>query len=1057
MRNRPAQAWKLLTWLAVAAIAFPLFLPPAQVLAQAEQADGWAAAPAGAAAVAVTQGAGSATIALNLGSVSGASAGASASGAALAAVQDAALAALPRQRFGGYELPMQLVTLALPGAPIADLPVQAVTASPYAGELAPAAPLTPPALDAALESHTPEEMLKLPTQPLFVLRSGYIHGRAYAVVAVSPLYAQDGAVRLATEAQATLPGVVVANADLLAGTDSRPATQRAEVVNVPVNAAALANSYKITVVSPGLQEVTYAELGLETEPAALRLMREGAPVAVEKLADRLRFYAPGAGDRWSATSTYWLTLENGPIMATLPAAPDAAPGVAFAQGRWNQRKLYDSFYPGEDGSHWFNAELRVDATITPTAYPTASVAVMPVLPLADGESTFTVNATAFVRAPGSLCLNGDKGYKLEALMHSGPNNVDSPTVAWDPAPDCILAPSSALTFTTSAKVDSLLLRLLPNDLYPTGIKLQSVDWRRPVRLDFAGLTTPNIDFWTQPEAATYTWSNLPTLTPPPTTTNSLYLPLISNPNATSAGASSARLSARTGTATGDWQLYDITDPASPALVPINATGFNQDAGAASRHYLLANVVAPLRPTVTQHSAVDFGNVKQADAIYIGPGHFAAGLQPLLDLRAKQGFTPIFVDVQSIYDVYSYGQVSAVAIRNFLRQQSDWQNTARKLAVVLAGDATYDPFGYEGVKNDILVAAWMDDVDPFMGETACDACIAQLNGDDPKTGDNTAAGAWFAADVWLGRLPVRTAAEVANVVSKIVDYETTGSDADPWRARKVFLADNYIKSLDGEFNAKLDEAGDFAALSDAVISHLGQGSTAQRVYYDPAPERVVQSNSNGPIPNPGKPGYYLTAARTAPESWRIGDAAAANAAAINSLTGGAGMLVYNGHANHFQFATTSENPRLWLLYTNDVDVINNTGRPFVQLSMTCYTSQFVKPTVNGTLDELLFRRKNAGAVAVWGPTGQSVVNGHQLLQEGFMMSLYGNETGSQAGSQTGSQTGSHRMGVLTEAGYTNLLLSNTSNLDPLMTFVLLGDPLTTARISTRTLFLPSILK
>ncbi len=76
-----------------------------------------------------------------------------------------------------------------------------------------------------------------------------------------------------------------------------------------------------------------------------------------------------------------------------------------------------------------------------------------------------------------------------------------------------------------------------------------------------------------------------------------------------------------------------------------------------------------------------------------------------------------------------------------------------------------------------------------------------------------------------------------------------------------------------------------------------------------------------------------------------------------------------------------------------------------------------------------------------PPGLSVVSGHELLQDGFLKQL-----------QTAPE-GSQRLGSLIEAGYTKVLESGP--LDTLMTFVLLGDPLTRARIPTRELYMPAL--
>ncbi|MBK8050212.1 MAG: hypothetical protein IPK16_25785 [Anaerolineales bacterium] len=265
---------------------------------------------------------------------------------------------------------------------------------------------------------------------------------------------------------------------------------------------------------------------------------------------------------------------------------------------------------------------------------------------------------------------------------------------------------------------------------------------------------------------------------------------------------------------------------------------------------------------------------------------------------------------------------------------------------------------------------------------------------------------------------------------------------------MLLADNYIRAVDNNtnYNAVVDEAGDFATDSDRTLSAFPAQALVDRIYFDPFPTRVVKKNESGqPLPAPGMPGYYQTEPRSVRDAGRIEQPPVANFVAVKALSAGAGLVVYNGHSNHWQFARTSEQgwPN-WLFYTNDVDLLLNYGKPFIGLSMTCYTSQFVIPAAAGTLDELTFRKPDAGSVAVWGPSGLSVTHGHDLLQRGFMRRLWSNPSMSQP------------MGELLEAGYTELLLNSSGLEDTLMTFLLLGDPLTKARVTAnRGLFLPEI--
>lgn len=944
----------------------------------------------------------------------------------------AAQRSLPMTRFGGYYLPLQLVTLQYPAGADPVLDLQGIEAAELAAPPALAAPETPPALDwepaPGLASQTPS----LPAAPAFVVRSGMLRGRHVAVVAVSPIYQENGVAKLASRLRVVAPGAAPVQGELLQEVLTPAAageTEAAEAVNVPLNTAAFADGYRITVAQPGMQEVPYSQLGLAGAPAGVKLEANGQEVAVEMAPDRLRFYAPAAGDRWNATSAYWLTLEAGTkVIGTRGAVAPGPSKGAYEEGKWQDNRLYEAGYRGADGDHWFHTKLAAEAVLPLNRDVTQSVPVtvtaQTALPLRDGTSVFSVIATDVT---GQAVCNQTLQYHVQGTR--GGSVIETQVVRWLPSASCDAPPTSTAAISTSQPIDGMLLRLNPNGVVNTAVLLEAVSWRRPVELDFQA-AAGGAEFVTDGGAGSYALGSLPA----------------------------------------SWQLYDVTEPGAPVVVAAGSGGsytLNQAAAAPASRYYLANLAAVRQPAVQAHAPTVLGDVRGADAIYIGPAQFADELAPLLALRQQQGFQPLFVDVQAVYDVYGFGQISAAAIRNFLRDRSDWQNTARRISVVLVGDATVDPFAYGGVANAQLVAPWMDEVDPWargigadFGEAACDACIAQLHGENPLTGDNLDANRqWFAADIWIGRFPVRSEQETADLAAKLVAYDTA-PEAEAWRARSIFLADNYIKKLDEQKNAEIDPAGDFAALSDNIVRMLPANTSARRIYFDPAPSREVvldtDSGSYLPVGVPNTPGYYLTQPRRVAETWRISDVVVntgsatvnlpINSLVIGALSGGAGLVAYNGHSHHWQFAVTEDregapDPK-WLLNINDVRLLANQNKPFVMLSMTCYTSQFVKPANNGTLDEVLLRARNAGAVAAWGPTGLSVVSGHELLQQGFLKQ------------QQKQPAGSQRLGALVEAGY-SAVLAGAADLDPLMTFVLLGDPLTRARFGAAALYLPAV--
>jgi hypothetical protein len=326
----------------------------------------------------------------------------------------------------------------------------------------------------------------------------------------------------------------------------------------------------------------------------------------------------------------------------------------------------------------------------------------------------------------------------------------------------------------------------------------------------------------------------------------------------------------------------------------------------------------------------------------------------------------------------------------------------------------------------------DDVDPYIGEAACDPCFGQLNGNDPHTGDaTTAKPGLFTMEIYVGRLPANTAAEVSEVVAKIVRYETTGNDYEPWRGNMLFLADNYWKP-DNAGGYYQDLAGDFAKTADQVRDFYMTGqneSRGARAYWDPAPQKNVPSAVD--------------------QTWRSYTRADLAKAVVSSLNRKPALVIYNGHANNFYMGNTEppapNSERDYVMMFQDVGALTNSNELFMLLSMTCRTSQFVEPTDGGrTIDENYILTGSGGAIATWGSTGLSPVAGHEVLQEGYLKQLLSKDT-------------PQPIGVLLRAGYENVILYAPGSDDILRTFMLMGDPLTKFRFNptASALYLPVI--
>jgi subtilisin-like proprotein convertase family protein len=145
----------------------------------------------------------------------------------------------------------------------------------------------------------------------------------------------------------------------------------------------------------------------------------------------------------------------------------------------------------------------------------------------------------------------------------------------------------------------------------------------------------------------------------------------------------------------------------------------------------------------------------ADLLIITRRDLMAAFAPLKALREQQGYTVAVIDIEDLYDEFSYGNKTPQAIKDFLSYAAgNWKTAPRY--VLLGGDASYDPNNYLGLGDVDLVPTKL--IDTEMMETASDDWFADFNGDG-------------LAEMAIGRLPVRSASEAAALIAKIVAYDS----------------------------------------------------------------------------------------------------------------------------------------------------------------------------------------------------------------------------------------------------------------------------------------------
>src|SRR2546423_269366 len=144
----------------------------------------------------------------------------------------------------------------------------------------------------------------------------------------------------------------------------------------------------------------------------------------------------------------------------------------------------------------------------------------------------------------------------------------------------------------------------------------------------------------------------------------------------------------------------------------------------------------------------------ADVVMITHGSLRPALEPLVGLRKQQGYQAAVVDVEDLYDEYSYGQKTPQATQEVIAGTRNWKVQPRW--VLLVGDASSDGKNYLGLGENDLVPTRLVWTNTF--ETATDDWLGDVNGDG-------------LAEVALGRLPVRTLLQAQMVINKIVRYDS----------------------------------------------------------------------------------------------------------------------------------------------------------------------------------------------------------------------------------------------------------------------------------------------
>jgi hypothetical protein len=326
------------------------------------------------------------------------------------------------------------------------------------------------------------------------------------------------------------------------------------------------------------------------------------------------------------------------------------------------------------------------------------------------------------------------------------------------------------------------------------------------------------------------------------------------------------------------------------------------------------------------NGADYILITHRDLGWDAGGSARAWLTNLRAHREAQGLRVKVINVEDIYDEFSYGIVSPQGIKDFLSYAyQSWVSPAPQY-VLLVGDSAFDPKDNSGLGTINYVPGYLADT-PFMGENLIDEWYVRISGSDAI------------AEMDIGRLPACTPAQAETMVNKIIGYENAPV-LKTWERNTVLVADNQVESYEVVFEL----------MNEDVVGILPAGMNAPFREY---------------LNDYGTPGDLTQALRSR----------------LN--VDGALIVNYSGHGSVQLWANES------IFSTGDVGTLTNAGKlPFV-VAMTCLNGSFGYPEGWGfpSLAEVLLRDSANGAVGALMSTGMTEPEVQRVLDQALFEGIF----------------------------------------------------------------------
>ena len=361
-----------------------------------------------------------------------------------------------------------------------------------------------------------------------------------------------------------------------------------------------------------------------------------------------------------------------------------------------------------------------------------------------------------------------------------------------------------------------------------------------------------------------------------------------------------------------WNVTNALNPVAISLIVQNSIASFKDVISKPQAYFTLKQLAYETPTFS--AAIlnqDVASLPETDYIIIAAPSFENAAKKLQQFHiTKHGYKVSVLSAASIFNEFSGGQASPIAIRNFikyLQNRAALNGYKAPQYLLLLGMGNFN-------SRKINLATQI----PSFESAASTEILNTYSSDDfyaiLETGDDiNYPNSIKKLGIAVGRIPAKTAAEADTAIAKIIAYQT-GNNKGAWQNQITWIAD------DGDYNLHLQDAESISQNLKLKAPDWNQ----QKYYLDLYP---AVASSTGPT-------YPL-----------------ANNDIKQAVNNGTLILNYTGHGNYLRLAEEA------VVSEKEISQWNNSNTLPLFITASCDFAPFDQPQLSPIGFEALMQNKN----------------------------------------------------------------------------------------------------